>query len=237
MAIRWLRSTKAWTCGRIIEMKTQFDWQRWVIHAGAWLTLIGLTLNSFLNPSVVNPITTFERQTGKTALIFLILSLACSPLSSILNWKSLSKRKKALGVYGFVFAAVHLLVFLGIDYGFQFKSILPVVFRTPYILIGLTAFLMLLALAITSFKKMKQALKKNWKRLHRLVYVISPLVILHFILIVKGNLLNLQGALGEPLIYGGIVLILLLLRLPPIKNSLINLRTRLENRTKKSNPV
>ena len=218
-------------------MKTQFDWQRWVIHAGAWLTLIGLTLNSFLNPSVVNPITTFERQTGKTALIFLILSLACSPLSSILNWKSLSKRKKALGVYGFVFAAVHLLVFLGIDYGFQFKSILPVVFRTPYILIGLTAFLMLLALAITSFKKMKQALKKNWKRLHRLVYVISPLVILHFILIVKGNLLNLQGALGEPLIYGGIVLILLLLRLPPIKNSLINLRTRLENRTKKSNPV
>ena len=218
-------------------MKTQFDWQRWIIHAGAWLTLIGLTLNSLFNPAVVNPITTFERQTGKTALIFLILSLACSPFSSILGWKSLSKRKKALGVYGFMFAAVHLLVFMGIDYGFQFKSILPVALRTPYIWVGFLAFLVLLALAITSFKKMKQALKKNWKRLHRLAYVISPLVVFHFILIVKGNLLNLQGALGEPLIYGAIVLILLLLRLPPIKNPLINLRTRLELSTKKTNPV
>lgn len=218
-------------------MKKEFDWQRWVIHAGTWLTLIVLLLNFILNPLVINPITTFERQTGKAALIFVILSLACSPFSSIFNWKSLSKRKKALGVYGFMFAAVHLLVFLGVDYRFQFETILQVIFRTPYLWLGFIAFLMLLALAITSFKKMKQALKKNWKPLHRLVYVISPLVVFHFILIVKGNLLSFQGALTEPLIYGGIVLILLLLRLPPIKYSLINLRTHLENNTKKSNPV
>jgi methionine sulfoxide reductase heme-binding subunit len=218
-------------------MKKTIDWPRFIVHAGAWVTLAALALNYFFNPSLINPILTFEHQTGKTALIFLILSLACSPAAAILDIKAVGKRKKALGVYGFMFAAVHLLVYLGIDYRFQFKYILPVSLHTPYIWVGGASFLMLLALAITSFKKTKQLLKKNWKRLHRLVYVISPLIILHFLLIVKGNFLSLQGALTEPLIYGSIVLLLLLLRIPPVKRGLINFRMRVQNRKQDLNPV
>lgn len=218
-------------------MEKSFDWQRWIVHLGAWLTLAILVFLFVVDQSTFNPIQTLEHRTGKTALIFLILSLACTPLSAILGWKELARRKKALGVYGFMFAAVHLLIFLWLDYGFEFAIIWRVIINSVYIWIGLAAFFMLLALAITSFKKMKLLLKKNWKRLHRLVYLISPLVVLHFILVQKGNLLSLQGNLVEPLIYGSIVLILLVLRLPPVKRALINLRSGIQNRSGRANPV
>ena len=136
-----------------------------------------------------------------------------------------------------MFAAVHLTTFLWLDYGFQFKFILSVIKNTVYIWFGLAAFTMLLAMAITSFKKMKQLMKKNWKRLHRLAYVITPLVVVHFFLIVKANLFTLQGNVQEPLIYGSIVLILLLVRIPPIKRTLINLRNGIQSRTRRTNPV
>jgi sulfoxide reductase heme-binding subunit YedZ len=218
-------------------MEKRTDWQRWIVHGGAWLTLGILIVLFIVDTSAFNPIRTLEHRTGKAALIFLILSLSCSPLSAILGWKDLSKRRKALGVYGFMFAVVHLLIFLWLDYGFQFASIWRVVLNSFYIWIGLAAFIMLVALAVTTFKKMKQLLKKNWKRLHRLVYIISPLVVLHFILVQKGNLLSLQGNLVEPLIYGGIVLLLLVLRLPPVKRALTNLRSNIQNRSSRSNPV
>jgi methionine sulfoxide reductase heme-binding subunit len=218
-------------------MLKKIEWLRLAVHIGAWGTLLVLVLINFLNPNSVNPILTFEHQTGKAALIFLILSLAGTPVGSILEWKDFSKRKKALGVYGFMFAVVHLLVFLWLDYGFQFNFILSVVKNTVYIWFGLAAFVMALALAITSFKKMKQRMKKNWKRLHRLVYIISPLVVIHFLLIVKANIFTLKGATREPLIYGAIVLLLLLVRIPPIKRALINLRTEIQSRARRTNPV
>jgi len=83
-----------------------------------------------------------------------------------------------------------------------------------------------LPLAITSFDTWKKLLGKNWKRLHRLVYIISPLVLLHFALVVKGNITNLQGNLARPMVYGGIAAFLLILRIPGIKNKLIQLRRR-----------
>ncbi|HCS41012.1 MAG: protein-methionine-sulfoxide reductase heme-binding subunit MsrQ [Anaerolineaceae bacterium] len=218
-------------------MNKKIEWLRLLVHFGAWGTLLVLILINFLNPNSVNPILTFEHHTGKTALIFLILSLAGTPVGSILEWKDFAKRKKAFGVYGFMFAAVHLTTFLWLDYGFQFKFILSVIKNTVYIWFGLAAFTMLLAMAITSFKKMKQLMKKNWKRLHRLAYVITPLVVVHFFLIVKANLFTLQGNVQEPLIYGSIVLILLLVRIPPIKRTLINLRNGIQSRTRRTNPV
>jgi methionine sulfoxide reductase heme-binding subunit len=218
-------------------MHKKIEWLRLAVHIGAWGTLLVLIFINFFNPNSVNPILTFEHQTGKAALILIILSLAGTPVGSILEWKDFSKRKKALGVYGFMFAFVHFMVFIWLDYGFQFKFIMQVVNNTVYIWFGLAAFLMLLALAVTSFKKVKQLMKKNWKRLHRLVYVIAPLVVIHFLLIVKANIFTLQGNVREPLIYGGIVLVLLLLRIPPIKRALINLRMEIQSRTRRVNPV
>lgn len=212
-------------------MKKHFEWLRWMVHLGAWGTLLVLVILFFTGNLTANPIQTIERLTGKTALIFLILSLACSPLGAILGLPVVRGRKKALGVYGFMFAAIHLLIFIGLDYGFQLSILWLDVKNKLYIWLGLAAFVLLLALAVTTFKKLKLMLKKNWKRLHRAVYIISPLVVLHFILIEKGNLFSLQGNLVQPLIYGGIVLLLLALRLPPIKNGLTNLRIKIQQRT------
>ena len=218
-------------------MKKNIDYLRIAVHLGALITLAVLVLRYFTNTLSVNPIQTLERQTGKTALIFLILSLACTPLSAILDWKSLGKRRKTLGLYGFMFAAIHLLIFVGVDYRFQIVYIFEAVKYTVYLWFGLAAFVMLLALAITSIKKMKQLLKKNWKRLHRLVYIISPLVVIHFFLTLKGNILRFQGNIKEPFIYGSIVLVLLILRIPPVKRFFINLRVSLQNRFRRPNPV
>lgn len=191
----------------------------------------------FTNTLSVNPIQTLEQKTGVTALIFLTLSLACSPLGAILDWRDLAKRKKALGLYGFMYAAIHFLLFIGLDYGFDFKRIVTDVLGKPFIWIGLTAFTLLLALAATSFKKMKSLLKKNWKRLHRLIYLIVPLVVTHFFLALKGNILQLQGNILEPLIYGLVVLLLLVLRVPAIKAIFIKTRVSVQNRFRRTNPV
>jgi sulfoxide reductase heme-binding subunit YedZ len=100
-----------------------------------------------------------------------------------------------------------------------------------YIIVGALAFLLLLPLAITSFKYWMKRLGKNWKRLHKLVYFIAPIVAIHFLLSVKGDLFRLQGNLLQPLLYGSIALLLLALRIKPIKMALIGLRTRFQEKT------
>lgn len=200
-----------------------------LVHIGGWIPFALIVTNFFTNHLTANPIQAIEQQTGIQALTFLLFSLACTPLASILGWKELLQRRKALGNYGFMYAALHVTTFVGLDYGFNFISILRDVGTKWYIIIGLIAFLLLLPLAITSFKYWMKRLGKNWKRLHKLVYIISPLVAIHFLLSVKGDLTRLQGNIGQPILYGSIALFLLILRISTIKVALIGLRTRLQN--------
>lgn len=218
-------------------MKTNINLLRLIVHIGGWVPLVVLFYRFLTHHLTANPIQALEQQTGQTALIFLMLSLACSPLGSILDWKNLSKRKKALGIYAFMYATLHLLLFIGLDYGFNFTKILRDVNNKVYILFGLTAFLLLLPLAITTFKVFKKRLGKNWKLLHRLVYVISPIVILHFFLVVKGNLATLQGNIRKPLIYGIIVGVLLILRIPIVKKMFIQIRIQIQALGNKTYPL
>ena len=198
-----------------------------VVHVAGWLPLGLLIYRFFTDQLGVNPIQAIEQKTGLLALTFLLLSLACTPVSSIFGWKELTQRRKALGNYGFLYAGVHLLTFVGLDYGFKISTILRDVGTKWYILIGLTAFLLLLPLAVTSFNYWMKRMGKNWKRLHKLVYIISPLVVVHFFLAAKGDLFRLQGNIGQPLLYGGIALLLLILRISPIKTALISFRRKL----------
>ena len=207
-----------------------------LVHLGGWAPLALLTYNFFTNQLTANPIQALEQQTGIQALTFLLFSLACTPLAAILGWKELLQRRKALGNYGFLYASLHLIIFIGLDYGFNLTAILRDVGTKWYILVGATAFLLLLPLALTSFKYWMKRLGQNWKRLHRLVYLISPLVAVHFLLSVKGDLLRLQGNLLQPLLYGALALTLLLLRITPVKTALIQLRTRLLLRFRESTP-
>lgn len=200
------------------------------MHIGGWAPLGMIVYNFFGDRLGANPIQAIEQQTGIQALTFLLMSLACTPASSILGWKELTQRRKALGNYGFLYAAVHMLTFIGLDYGFKLGAIVRDVGTKWYILIGLTAFLLLLPLAITSFDYWKKRLRKNWKRLHKLVYIIAPLVVVHFLLSVKGDLFRLQGNIVQPMVYGGIVLVLLALRIPAVKGALIRARRRIGRR-------
>jgi sulfoxide reductase heme-binding subunit YedZ len=198
-----------------------------IVHVGGWTPLALLVYNFFTHHLTANPIQAIEQQTGLDALTFLLLSLACTPLSSILGWHELTLRRRALGNYAFLYAATHVAAFFWLDYGFNLGSIWRDVGAKWYILIGLTAFLLLLPLALTSFTYWMKRLGKNWKRLHKLVYIIAPLVVVHFLLSVKGNIFNLSGNISQPILYGSIALILLTLRISPVKRALILLRTRI----------
>src|SRR5665647_1010461 len=94
------------------------------VHLGGWIPLALIIYDFFTRQLTANPIQAIEQRTGIQALTFLLFSLACTPLSSILGWKELTQRRKALGNYGFMYAAIHLMTFLGLDYGFNFRAIL-----------------------------------------------------------------------------------------------------------------
>ena len=196
-----------------------------IVHIAGWAPLALLVYDYINNDLTANPIQAIEQRTGVYALTFLLVSLACTPAASILGWKELIGRRKALGNYGFLYACLHLTTFFGIDYGLDLVAVWRDVWNKPYVIVGAAAFLLLLPLAITSFTYWMKRLGKNWKRLHRLAYIISPLVIVHFLLVVKGDITQLKGNLSQPFLYGGIALLLLILRIPKVKLALIGLRT------------
>jgi methionine sulfoxide reductase heme-binding subunit len=171
-----------------------------------------------------NPIQAVEQRTGIYALSFLLASLACTPVASILGLKEFIRRRKALGIYGFFYAVLHLTTFFAVDYGLDFAAVWRDVGNKAYIIIGAVAFVLLLPLAITSFTYWMKRLGKNWKRLHRLVYLIAPLAVAHFLLSAKGDITQLRGNLAEPLLYGAIALFLLVLRVSWVKSWLIRMR-------------
>jgi len=201
---------------------------RVIVHIGGWAPLVSVVIDFFTNNLTVNPIQATEQRTGLYALTFVLLALACSPGASFFGWRELIQRRKALGNYGFMYAALHMLTFFGIDYGFDFDAVYRDMWNKWYIFIGAAAFLLLASLAFTSFVYWQRRLGKNWKRLHRLIYLIAPLAVLHFTLVVKGDVTRLAGDISQPLIYGAITVILLVVRVPPVKAALIGLRYQVE---------
>jgi sulfoxide reductase heme-binding subunit YedZ len=191
----------------------------WFVHFFALLPL-GILLRDFLAGNLtVNPIQAATQRTGDTALVMLLMSLACSPAASILGIKSLIKFRRTLGLYAFFYAGLHFLIFLGLDYGFNLSLVWADFGEKRFILAGFLAGLILLALAVTSFKWWMVRLRKGWKRLHRLVYLAGVLVVLHYFWAVKADT-------RLPLLAGAVLLFLLMLRLPPIKSRLVSARQR-----------
>jgi len=160
----------------------------------------------FLNNLGANPVEFIERHFGKWALIFLCLTLSMTPLRRITHMNQWILYRRMLGLFTFFYATVHLLCYIGLDYHFAWIDIKNDIIKHRYVLVGFLGWLLLLPLAITSSEKMMRKLKSNWKRLHRLIYLIAILGVLHFAWLVKKDI-------TEPLIYALIVLILFLLRL------------------------
>ncbi len=170
-----------------------------------------------LNKLGPNPIQTLEQRSGDIALILLLVTLACTPARLISGYSPINRLRRTLGLYSFGYAAVHLLLFVGLDYGFMWAELWAILQQKRYIWFGLSGFLILSALAITSSVFWQKKLKKNWQRLHSLIYLAIPLVILHFALSLKGNIFSLSGNVVWPLIALCVFFVLMLFRIKKIK--------------------
>ena len=206
------------------------------VHAYAWSELVVLIYKFFTHDLTANPIQYLEQRTGRHAITLLVLSIACTPLNTLFRWSQLLKRRRALGLYAFMYATIHVLIFVNLDYGLAWSLIVQTIFQKPYIVVGLTGFLLLIPLAWTSFDIWKKRLGKGWKRLHQLIYFIMPLVLLHYAWSKKGDVFRLSGDIVRPLIYTLIAAILLLMRVPPIRRAIASIPDRILSLFRKRAP-
>ncbi len=189
-----------------------------VVHAAALIPMAWLLLDAATGGLTVNPIQDIEQRTGKAALVLLVLSLSCTPLSTITGWAPPVRWRRPLGLYAFGYAAVHFLTFIVLDYGLNLGLLWADVAGKRYILVGLAALLILIPLALTSTRGWQRRLGKAWRKVHRLVYVAGGLVVVHYAWAVKSDI-------REPLIWGGVIGLGLLVRIGAVRRLLIQRRT------------
>lgn len=164
-----------------------------------WMFYLGLT-----GGLGVEPVRALEHEYGKLALQLLILTLAISPMRRLLGL-NLLKFRRAVGLLCFFYVLCHLLVWLVLDVQIL-GQILTDIAKRPYITIGMGAFVLMLPLALTSSNLAVRKLGRAWSRLHRLTYAAAVLGAAHYVMLSKGFQI-------EPLIYLGLVLFLLALRM------------------------
>jgi len=164
---------------------------------GAWNDALG-----------ANPAEYLIRSTGELALRFLCLTLAVTPLRVIARLPELVRLRRMLGLFVYFYAFIHLLCYSWLDMGFEWMDIAIDIPKRPFILVGFTAFLLLTPLAATSFNQAIRGLgAKRWLMLHRAVYGVAVLAVLHFYWMRAG-----KSNFAEVIVYGAILAALLLWR-------------------------
>ena len=149
---------------------------------------------------------------GEWTLIFIFLTLSMTPLKKITKSLEWIKFRRMLGLFAFFYASVHMLSYVGLDYRFDFEPLINDVLKKKFIFIGFSAWLLLIPLAVTSSQKMVRLLKQNWKKIHKLIYVIAIFGVLHFIWLSK-------TIFFKPLIFLILLIILLLFRVKITKSA------------------
>ena len=154
-----------------------------------------------------NPIEAITRGTGDWVLRFLLITLSVTPLRKLSGWHWLVRLRRMLGLYAFFYVVLHLAIYLWLDQFFDWAAILKDIIKRPFITVGFAAFVLMIPLAITSTNAMIRKLGgKRWQALHRAIYAISILGVIHYWWLVKADV-------REPLIYAAILAILLGMRL------------------------
>ena len=162
-----------------------------------------------ITQQLVEPLEHITRGTGDWVLYFLCMTLAVTPLRKFTGWNWLIKLRREIGLFAFFYAFLHFMTFLWFDHFFDFAEMWKDVLKRPFITVGFIAFVLLIPLAVTSTNGMIKRLGgKRWQWLHRLIYLIAPLGILHFWLMKAG-----KHDFQQPIIFGTIVAVLLGLRL------------------------
>jgi sulfoxide reductase heme-binding subunit YedZ len=174
------------------------------------LGLLGMLFINYFSGSVVNPIRYLVLRTGTIGLIFLVASLACTPVRKIFGWTWAIHIRRALGLYGFLYAALHFGVYLVLENELYFDLIWRDLGERSAMPIGIAAFVLLIPLALTSTHSWQRRLGKRWRTLHRLIYLALPLSVWHYLWLDR-------DFKTWPWIYAFIVGLLLVIRLPGVK--------------------
>ncbi len=179
-----------------------------LVFAAALVPLARLVWLVFTG-ALVEPLQFITRSTGDWTLYFLCITLAVTPLRRLSKWNWLHKLRRMVGLFAFFYALLHFTTFLWFDHFFDVAEMLKDVAKRPFILVGFIAFVLLIPLAVTSTNGMVRRLGgKRWQWLHRLVYVVAPLGVLHFWWMKAA-----KHDLAQPILFTAIVALLLALRL------------------------
>ena len=208
--------------------RTSDRWLRFGVKPMVFLACLipfGLLLAGAIKGDLgANPLERVTDVTGQWGLRFLLITLAVTPLRRLTGWNWLQRFRRMLGLFVFFYITLHFLTWVWIDQELRWSNIVADVVKRPYVTVGFTAWLLLLPLAATSTRGMMRRLGRNWQRLHKSVYAIGILGVLHYIWLVKADLL-------EPLIYASALIILLavrqrpqLLKRPTLGGGIINAR-------------
>jgi len=185
---------------QIIQVKAAL----WLLCLAPLARLIYLALSDGLG---ANPIEFITRSTGTWTLVGLLVTLSVTPLRKLGGRAWLVRFRRLLGLFAFFYACLHFTTYIWLDQFFDPAGILKDIVKRPFITVGFTAFILLIPLAATSTQRMMKRLSRNWQRLHKLVYVVAGLGVVHYWWLVKKDI-------TQPLIYACILAILLAMRLP-----------------------
>jgi sulfoxide reductase heme-binding subunit YedZ len=208
--------------------KLRKQWLRILVHVAALVPLAWIIWQYTQGLFLIDPVREITTLTGRTALVLLVLSLACTPLNTLFGFKQALRVRRPLGLYAFLYASLHFATFVWLDYGLDLELLWQAIFEQRYVVAGFAAGLLMLILAVTSTRRWQKRLGRNWKRLHRLAYLAGILAVIHYVWLVKDILVPLQ--------YGAILATLLLLRLPPVRREASKARYRLRALLSPSSP-
>lgn len=177
-----------------------------LLFIGLLLPIVNLLYRGTQDDLTADPVEYILHYTGLWSLRILLLTLLMTPLKDLTKNAWFIKVRGMIGLYAFLYVSLHLLVYVWLDLLFDFAHLWEDIIQRPYITVGFLAWVLLLPMAITSNRKMIRKLGKKWKTLHKSIYIITLLTCLHFLWLVKNDLV-------EPLIYAGVAFVLLFYRL------------------------
>jgi len=162
------------------------------VFVAALAPLTWLVVGFFIDELTANPIDYITDQTGTYALTCLVLSLAVTPVRRVTGWNQVIRLRRMLGLFAFFYACLHLGTWIILDHFFDFPFMLEDVVKRPFITMGMTTWLLLLPLALTSTQASIRRLGRRWQKLHRLAYLAAVTAVVHFWWVVKADLRDPQ---------------------------------------------
>ncbi|CAN1517810.1 COG2717 Predicted membrane protein [Burkholderiaceae bacterium] len=193
---------------------------RYFVFALALIPLLRLVILGYLGDLSANPVEFITRSTGTWTITFLCITLAMSPMRWITAWTGWIQMRRMFGLFTFFYGFLHFSIWYWLDHNLDAAAMIDDVIERPFITVGFLAFVLMSLLALTSNQRAVRALGRKWSSLHRLIYAIAILGVLHYLWHKAG-----KNDFEVVYIYAGIIFVLLIIRLPFIQRHLVRVRS------------